>query len=184
MLIKNFIFLISFLQISYAAKCKDPSDQDLAQQMIIAEINDSQNIANPPNGHASSLDIQQDSLIKILASIRNIENQEKEANINSTKNLANNLDARQQKLSDLVLCPWRIKNKYQKNTYPRWHSQAECLCQKCNTKIAYLGENFGCKEIILKKLFLKRETCVNGIYEWEPYYDDVAIACECTSNTL
>lgn len=78
------------------------------------------------------------------------------------------------------LCPWHFLIKRRDDIYPRLQMNAVCNCANClRIQNAYDDFPFGCAKIYVKKAALMRGACVNGIYEWKPFFERVAVACEC-----
>ena len=85
-------------------------------------------------------------------------------------------------INEMGLCPWDLKLKYRDNIYPSILQEAKCRCYNClHQMISHDDTAHGCKPITIKKLALLRsDKCGDdGIYEWLPVFEEVAIACEC-----
>ncbi|XP_014769335.1 interleukin 17-like protein isoform X1 [Octopus bimaculoides] len=78
--------------------------------------------------------------------------------------------------SNRSTCPWYLKVIYDKNVYPPLRTEAVCRCKHC------LGtdHNYHCAEVFTDVYVLNRtESCVDGLYVYEPSKIKVATACVC-----
>jgi len=79
------------------------------------------------------------------------------------------------------LCPWHYNITYRYNVYPHISANVRCNCVNCKM-VTSSNDDFklGCQQVKVWKPALLRAKCrLDGIYEWTPILEQVAVACEC-----
>lgn len=86
----------------------------------------------------------------------------------------------QTKLNELALCPYHYRIDYRSNRKPNLRANAICNCKNCTRPPVENADIFyRCSPLRVLMPALKREICVNGVYQWKPIYEYVNVACEC-----